>query len=163
MTLVGRLAAHPNQGPIAVQFLALEGEFERALAVPEEHGSAAVFALGNDPLELPVIERMVLDMDGQPLLPRIEARSLRHRPALQDAVELEAKIIVQPPRRMLLDDKGEPGAGFLMRRRGARRLRRLAEIPFASVFLERHAAQPCSEADQTHIVRPKRASKRGAS
>src|SRR5207248_11515231 len=100
---------------------------------------------------------------SQPLLPRIEARPLRHRPALQDAVELEAKIIMQPPRRMLLDDKGERGAGFFMRGRHARRLRRLAEIAFASVFLERHAAQPCSEADQIHIVRPKRASKRGAS
>jgi hypothetical protein len=166
--LSGGFSAHPHQGPVAVQFLAFEGEFERPLAVrrlgvrikrdpgsaiPQHDGSAAIFALGNDPFELAIIERVVFDMDGEPLLPRVEARSLRHRPALQNAVELEAEIIMQSARGMLLDDKGEPLAGFFAGLDSARRLRRFPEIPFPSVFFEGHARPPkIRDPIKTHIV-----------
>ncbi len=158
--LIGGLSSHAYQRPFAVQLFAFQLEFEGTLAVcrvgvgvrgdpgaaiPQQHRAAAVFALRNNSLELTVIERVVLDMDRQSLFSRIEARPLGHRPALQDAVELEAEIIMEPARRMLLDDKAEPGDGFL-RGRDTRRLRRFAEVPFASVFLERHAAQPDSPA-----------------
>src|SRR5207244_11967841 len=113
----------------------------------------------NDALERAVIEWMVLDMNCQPLLPRIEARPLRDRPALQDAVELQPEIVMKPACRVLLDHKGES----LARRRGARRLRCLPEIAFPSVFLERHTRQPgvvsrsdkyCSVAGHINEVRP---------
>ena len=97
--------------------------------------------------EIVVFDRMILNLDRKPLLAGNETRAAGHRPALHYPVEFEPQIVMEPPRRMLLDDEGERGAGLLMRGRDARRLRRFAEIPFASVFFERHAAQPCSEAD----------------
>jgi hypothetical protein len=48
---------------------------------------------------------MVLDMDGEPLLARHQARALGDGPALEHFVELEAEIVVQPARRVLLDDE----------------------------------------------------------
>src|SRR5258708_11351012 len=117
--LARRLAAHANERPLAVQLPAVEGEFERALAVggfrflvvrlpgamiPEQHRAAAILALGDHPLEIAIVERMVLDMDGEALLAGIEARPPRNRPALEDAVELETEIVMQPRRRTFLDD-----------------------------------------------------------
>ena len=94
--LLRRLAAHPYKRPMAMQFFPIEPEFERALAVgrlgigdfrgpgtavPQQDGAAAILALRNDALEPAVIERVVFDMDREPLFARIEARSLRDRPA----------------------------------------------------------------------------------
>src|SRR5262245_19514682 len=152
--LASGLAAHPHQRPVSVQLLAFEREFKRSLAIgrlgvrilwnpgaaiPQEHGPAAIFTLWDDAFERAVIERMVLDMDGEALLSGIEARPFGDCPALQDAVELEAEIVMQPPRSMLLNDKGEPGVGLSARPSGSGRLRRLPKIAFASVFLESHA------------------------
>ena len=76
-----------------------------------------------------------------------------HREEILDAAQLPMKWAAYTP--CFRSESGSYG-------RDTRRLRRLAEIPFASVFLERHAAQPYSGADQIHIVRPPRASKRRA-
>src|SRR5262249_25142620 len=67
-----------------------------------------VLALRDRPLERSVLERVVLDVDGEPLLRRIEARPLRHRPALEDAVELESEVVVEPARGVLLHAEEEP-------------------------------------------------------
>src|SRR5258708_37153932 len=98
-------SAHADDRPFAGQLLAVEGEFERSLAVggngvvvrrlpgaviPQEDGAAAILALGDDAFEPAIVERMVLDMHGQALLAGVEARSLGNRPALQDPVSLEA-------------------------------------------------------------------------
>src|SRR6185295_8725506 len=123
--------------------LAMENEFDLALgyrlarvgarsfelpsaAVPHLDGPAAVLALRDRALEIAVVERMVLDLDGQPLVARIERGPARHRPRAQDAVELDAEIVVQSRRRMFLHDE----ARVLGRRdRGlAAGLRRLGEI-----------------------------------
>ena len=129
-SFAGGLAAHPHQRPVAVQLLAAQLEFEHALgmgrrrvgvgrdpgaAVPQQHRAAAVLAFGDHALETAIVERMVLDLDGEPLLAGVEARSLRHRPALQDAVELETEIEVQPARLVLLDDERESGAAAFLR------------------------------------------------
>ena len=60
---------------------------------------------GMTPSKLAVVERVVLGVHREPLLAGIEARALRHRPALQHAVELEPEIIVQAPRGVLLHDE----------------------------------------------------------
>src|SRR5260221_8782125 len=129
--------AHADERPFALQLLAVEGEFERALAIggfgvlvvrlpgaviPEQHRAAAILTPRNDALEIAIVERMVLDMDGKALLAGIEARALGNRPALEDAVELEAEIVMQPRRRMLLDDKAPPAARGPLSRRPSRRL-----------------------------------------
>jgi hypothetical protein len=46
-------------------------------------------------------------MNGKALLARNQAWSLGHRPALEDAVELEAEIVVQARGVVLLDAEGE--------------------------------------------------------
>jgi hypothetical protein len=59
--------------------------------------------LGNGAFEIAVIERMILHFDREPLVMGIERRALRHRPGLEDTVELEPQIVMQPARIMLLD------------------------------------------------------------
>jgi hypothetical protein len=48
---------------------------------------------------------MVLGADGEALVGRVEAGAACHRPAFQRALHLEAEVVVQPPRGMLLDDE----------------------------------------------------------
>ncbi len=123
--------------PGARQLLPLEPKFEMPLAisrfrielrhpgtaVPHHDRSAAILALRNHAFEIAIFERVVFDMNRQPLLAGDEARPLRHRPALQDAIELKAEIVVEAARRMLLDDIGiaafadAPRAGGLGRAR----------------------------------------------
>ena len=58
---------------------------------------------GNGAFEIAVIERMVLDLDRQPLVVRIERGTARHRPGFEDAVEFQPEIVMQPGRVVLLD------------------------------------------------------------
>jgi hypothetical protein len=101
-------------------------------AVPEQHGAAAVLALGDHALEAAILDGMVLGLHGEALVRRVEARPLRHRPAEEDAVELEAEVVVEPPRGVLLDHErvALPAA------RLPRWLGRAGEVPFAAVFGE---------------------------
>jgi hypothetical protein len=48
---------------------------------------------------------MILDFDSEAFVPRIERRPFGHRPGFEDAVKFEPEIVVQPRRRMLLDDE----------------------------------------------------------
>ena len=58
--------------------------------VPQLHRATAILTLGNSALEIAILERMVLDLDRQALVVRIERGTSRHRPGLEDAVEFEA-------------------------------------------------------------------------
>jgi hypothetical protein len=101
--------------------LLLLHQLVRAL-VPDLDCAGTVFALRNLALEGRVLERVVLDMDGQVLLPRLERRSFRHGPAGQRAVPLQAEVVVQAPRVVPLDDEdrllpallGAEGLGSLL-------------------------------------------------
>src|SRR5215207_1839512 len=129
--------------PLAFQLLAGQVELEMALLVakrgieigrpralvPDHDGAAAVLAFGDDALEVAIVERMVLGRDGQPLLAGDQARPLRHRPALQHAVELQPEVVMHAPRSMLLDDIGVTR----LRRRLAWRLWRLREVALGVV------------------------------
>ena len=117
---VGALAAvavalHAHEHPAALQLLAGEHELELALAqlrlgrrsapsrqpvaaIPQLHGAAAVLALWNRAFEVAVVERMVLDLHREPLVVRIERRPARDGPRLEDAVELQAQVVVQARR-----------------------------------------------------------------
>ena len=110
---------HPDERPAALQPLAVQAELQLALlqafvriverlpgaAVPQHDGAAAILALRDGAFEAAIFERVVLGVDGEPLLRRIEARPARHRPAFQDAVELKPEIVVEARRGVLLDDK----------------------------------------------------------
>src|SRR5262249_42563711 len=81
--------------------------------------------------EVAIIERMVLDLDREPLVMRVERGPPRHRPGLEHAVEFEPQIIMQSGRGVFLDDEA---AVLRERNRGvARGLRRLVEIPLLAV------------------------------
>ena len=72
---------------------------------------------------------MVLDLDGEALLAGDEARTLGDRPALEDAVELEAEIVVEAGGVVLLHDEGGAGGGG-----GAcPRLRGLREVALGAI------------------------------
>ena len=73
-------------------------------------------------------------MDREALFGGIEARAAGNRPALHDAVELEPKVVMQPPRGMFLDHIMVAAAG----RFAAARLRRDIKFSFLAVNFERH-------------------------
>lgn len=119
-TLLAFSLAHPVQDPAAVQLLALEGQVKLAFsisairilavpiaAIPNHHGAAAVLPLRNGPFEVAVIQRIVLDLDREPLVRRIEGRALCNCPGFENTVKLEPKVVMQMRSRMLLDDKAE--------------------------------------------------------
>lgn len=148
LVLLARLRAQAHEMPLAFQLLAVQLELQMAFLeaesrielgrprafVPDHDRAAAVLALRDDALEAAIVERMVLGRHRQPLLAGDQARPLRHRPALQHAVHLQPEVIVQPPRRMLLDDIGIAASA---RRRLARRLRRPREIALGIIGVER--------------------------
>ncbi len=147
VTIVGA-AAHPDEMPAAVQFLAVQIENKMALgvaavriavgcpgsAVPDHHRAAAVFAFGDGAFESVVFDGMILDVNGETFVVGVKARAARDRPALHHAVELKAQIVVQPPGRMFLNDVAVPVA----RSFSAARLRRNAELSLFAVGFERH-------------------------
>ena len=151
---------HADEYPASREPRTLEREFEIALrqgllgrertfrvpvaAVPELHGAAAVFSGRYRAFEIAIVERMVLDLDGQPLIGWIERRAAGHRPGLEHSLPFQAQIVVQAPSVVLLHDEAQPRGGS--HAPIARRFGGLCEIPLASVCLERglgHAHAPC--------------------
>ena len=59
------------------------------------------------------IDRVVFDLHRQPPNGRIEARALRYGPRLHHAVELQAEVVVEVARRVLLDDEVQGPAARL--------------------------------------------------
>jgi hypothetical protein len=49
---------------------------------------------------------MIFDVNRKALVCRVEARALGDRPALECAVQLQAEIVMQPARGVLLDQIG---------------------------------------------------------
>jgi hypothetical protein len=143
---LARALAHAHEVPASSQLLAVQAEPEVALLetsvrillrlptapVPQQHRPAAVLAFRDSALEGPVIEGMVLGVHGQALFARDQARPLGDRPALEDAIELEAEIVVQARRIVFLDAEAEAAS----RGNLARWLGGFLEIPLGVVFVE---------------------------
>src|SRR5436190_8194426 len=100
---------HPHQNPAALQLFARERKFQISLvkspfriatlrgpeaAVPEHDGATAVLALRDGAFEISVVEWVVLNLDCQPAVARIERGPLGHGPGLKYAVHLETQIVV---------------------------------------------------------------------
>jgi hypothetical protein len=124
------LAVEPN-GEAAVGFLL--DELVRAF-VPDLDRARAVLALRDLTLERGVVERVVLDVNGEVLLPRLERDALRHGPAGKRAVALEAEVVVEAASSVALDDEDRLLAAAL----AAERLRRLLAVALALVLGEAH-------------------------
>jgi len=148
----GTARAHQREAP--AQLLALEHEIELPrfearfgrdavdaaihADVPHDHRAGAVVAGGDHALEVGVLEGMVLGPHREALLLRIQGGALRHRPAREGAGDLEAQVVVEPPRRVLLHH--EAAGSARPRGRGrvlpAERLRCASGIALAAVGLE---------------------------
>src|SRR5688500_5861078 len=87
--------AHANQNPATLQLLTCERKLELALAqglvgvalvgspepaIPQHDCAAAVFSLGDRPFKIAVVERMILNLDGEALVAGIEGRPFGDRP-----------------------------------------------------------------------------------
>ena len=128
-----------------MEFFALEGEIQLALriaalgvltvpvaAVPDHDGASAILALRNGAFEVAIVQRMILDLNCEPLVMRIERGSLGDGPGFEDAVQFESQVVVQVRCRMLLNHEAE-----IFRRLDLRisaGFGRLREVAFGSVF-----------------------------
>ncbi len=150
-------ALHPHERPAAAEFLPCKREPEVPVTigatriavgnpragVPDHDRPRTVLALGDHALEARVLERVVLDVDREPLFSGIETRALGDRPARERAVELEPEIVVQLTGGMLVHDEAQ---SLLSPRRSAPLgLRRLREIALATVMLEAHGGLSTAE------------------
>src|SRR5439155_10147025 len=87
--------ARGNERPGPVEPLALQPNGETAVlllvqqlvrtSIPDLDRPRAVLPLRDLALEGRVVERMILDVDGEMLLPGLEGNALRHRPACERA------------------------------------------------------------------------------
>ena len=104
--------------------------------VPDLDRAGAVLALRDLAVERRVLERMILDVNGEMLLAGLERDALGHRPARQRAVPLEAEVVVQPAGIVALDDEDRLLAALA----AAEGLRRLLRVALASCI---RPAWPC--------------------
>ena len=151
LLLAARVGARPDERPLAAQLVAGELEHELPVlepgagirarrpgaAVPHDDCPRAVIPRGDDPLEVRVLERVVLHLDGHPPVGRVVGRALRHGPAAQGAVELEPEVEVQASGGVLLDDE-QPGSERVLRgvAGAAERLGRAPRIALLPVAVE---------------------------
>src|SRR5690606_22510831 len=110
-------------------------------AVPQHARAAAVLVLGDGALERVVGDRMILDLHRKSLHRGVAARSLWHRPALHDAVELEAQVEMQTRCRVLLDHEPEVSTRTRRTLRGClrcriARLRCYGKVALAAILRE---------------------------
>jgi len=80
-------------------------------AVPHDDRAGAVVAGSDHPFEVRVLDGVVLHVHGQALLLGVHGRTLGHGPALEDTVHLEAQVVVEAPRGMLLDHEHPAAPG----------------------------------------------------
>ena len=119
----------------AVAFLL--DELVRAV-VPDLDRPGPVLAGRDPPLEGRVVERVILDVHRQHALPRLERDSLRHGPAQEHTVALQAKVVVEAPRRVPLDDESQRLALAV----AAERLGRDLRIALAAVLAQLRGCRP---------------------
>jgi hypothetical protein len=116
--------AHSHQHPFPVQPLALQREFQfpflqrgsrvnpglrmPVAAIPQLHGATAVLSLRDRAFEIAVLEWVVLDLDRQALIGRIERRAASDRPGFEYAIEFEPQVVVESARSVFLNDESQP-------------------------------------------------------
>lgn len=107
-------------------------------SVPDDDTTGAVVPLGGAAFEIDTIQRMVLNPHHEPLHHRAETQPPRHRPVLQDIVQLQAETVVQAAGIMLLDAIAKQ-TGAILARLTATGLRGLAEVTPVGVLGEQLA------------------------
>ena len=129
-----------HERPDALQPLARQAHLQAAVTllleqlvgarVPDLDPSRPVGAGRDLAGEGRVLERVILDVDGERLGSRLERDTLRHRPGGEHAVPLEPEVVMEAPGGVLLDDEervGAAAAALAAKRLGRRR--RVALLP----------------------------------
>src|SRR2546421_39839 len=124
---LGLAAGDPRDDPVAVPL---------DLELPAFARAGAVLALRDIPLEGRVVERVVLDVNGEMLLAWLERHALRHRPARERSVAFEPEVVVEPARVVTLDHEDR----ILRLTFAGKRLAGLLRVALAPVLLEAHEA-----------------------
>jgi hypothetical protein len=121
LALLLGLPLDPHQQPLPLHSLTIKREVQMSLlqifrafaryrcpgsAIPQHYRAAAILSFGNGALETAIIQWMVLSANRQPFIVGVQARPARDRPALQDAVDFQPEIPMQPRGIMLLHNKG---------------------------------------------------------
>ncbi len=128
-------------------------------AIPYDHRSGAVLLGRYVALEAGIVERMVLDMDGNALFRGIVAGAFRHRPAEQHPIEFQPEVVVQSSCPMLLDNEAQ-ACWLLATLSPCGRFRGDAEVAFLFIALERRrrrrpaALGPCPHLGRCHRMMP---------
>src|SRR5207253_9580096 len=115
-------------------------------AIPDDHLTGAVVAPRDHALEVRVLDGVVLDVDGESPFAVTHRRTLRHRPALRRAADLEPHVVMQAARRVLLNDEDprpRRRRGVSLGARASKRLGRPGGITLLAVRVEPagHAGQ----------------------
>ena len=134
---------HKRPDPVEALAVQVHGQATVALffdklvsaAIPDLDGPGSVLTRRDGPLEVRIVERMILDVHGKMAFPTPKRDSFRDRPARQRAVSLEPKVVVQSPRGMALND--EPSV-TLPYSRLSERLGRLTSLATPSILVEAH-------------------------
>ena len=112
-----RSSFHPGKHPAPFKLLAVELELEVAFGVPlsrialrlpdatvpEHDRPSSILSLWDYSLKTTIFYRMVLHMYRKPLFGRLEARTFRHCPALENPVKFQAKVIMKMACSVFLD------------------------------------------------------------
>ena len=91
----------------------------------------AVLAFRDRPFEIAIVERVILDLDGQSFVVRVDGGAARDRPGFEHAVKLEPEIVMQPCGIVFLDH--ETAAGGPSGRSLAARLQGFLKIALGAV------------------------------
>ena len=172
------VAGGVHEGPHSLELVAAQLEEELAVlepvgrtprfgrdldpdaSVPADRRAGAVLTIGNDAFEVGVLERVRLDVHGQPLVGRIRRGPLRHRPRFEGAIHLQPQVPVQVAGGVHLHHEQPPprrGAG------AAERLRRAAGGALLAVLAEAVGGHgPGSGGPGVSCPRGRRAGRRGA-
>src|SRR5262249_34965293 len=117
------VSQNAHQNPTAVKLLAIEQEFQFSgpqvlrgrialggpiATVPQHDRAAAILSFGNGSFEITVVQRMVLHFHSKALVAGIERWTAGYGPGFERTIELEAKIIMKPSGRVLLDYEAQP-------------------------------------------------------
>ena len=128
---VGALEPLPVQADSEPAVLLLLEQLVGAV-VPDLDRAGAVLSRGDLSLERRILERMVLDVDGEVLLSGLEGHAFGNRPARERAVSLQTEVVMEAASVVPLDDEDRRLSALL----AAERLRRLLGVALALVLGE---------------------------
>src|SRR5580698_3484322 len=148
--LLRRLAAHADQGPVTLELMSVQDEFEASGAeafagiadrlpgsgVPQHDSAATVLSLRDGALEAAVLHRVVFYLNREPLVRDHVARPFGDGPAFEYAIPAETEVIMQPRGGVFLDHEREAIGGLLGVFTCAPRLRSGGEVTHLAITAE---------------------------